>query len=713
MKMRTLVFDIECYINYFLASLKDIETGDYWEYEMYNDELAPGSRTDLENLLRHNKIITFNGIKYDMLVTTLFLEGKGNIDLKKASDDIIMNRLMPWDFERKHGVSVGDYDHIDIIELAKGQASLKLYGARLGAQKLQDLPIEPDSPIMPDQPPLMRKYCRNDLELTELLFREVEGGINLRQAMSEEYEIDLRSKSDAQIAEQVINSEYYKIERKKLQKVDAEKSYKYVPPNFVFFQTEQFKHLLNIAATVDFNIDKNGNVEMPLALHKVIEVGDKGYQMGIGGLHSVDEGGSFYSNDDYTLIDIDVTSYYPNCILNANLVPKHIGQTFTTIYQSILDKRVDAKKKMKGLDKNSDEYKHWDTIQGSLKITINGLFGKFGNKYSKVYSPDLMFHTTVTGQLCLFMLIEQFNIKGIQVVSANTDGIVIRIHNNDRDYLTQLIQWWEKSTGFNMEYNYYKSIHFRDVNNYMAVTEDGYTKGKGIFTKVSLDKNPANPIIGDAVKEYIVNGTDPYTYITECKDIHKFLEVRTVKGGAVKDGNYLGKAIRWYHSASTDTPIEYKTNGNQVANSERSTPLMDLPANGWMPSDIDHDWYLRKVYETFDLIKVDYRYYFINRDGVAFTEPNKFKREYRLSDPFVKELSRSEWVKTKLDDVLKNDKSNEVKPEYKEKLEQHGWITYYDKNRWVKLNHLINEPGFESMVMSMRKALNRCKSQGA
>ena len=35
------------------------------------------------------------------------------------------------------------FDHIDIMPLPIGQASLKIYGGRLHAPKLQDLPIEP------------------------------------------------------------------------------------------------------------------------------------------------------------------------------------------------------------------------------------------------------------------------------------------------------------------------------------------------------------------------------------------------------------------------------------------------------------------------------------------------------------------------------------------------------------------------------------------
>ena len=70
------------------------------------------------------------------------------------------------------------------------------------------------------------------------------------------------------------------------------------------------------------------------------------------------------------------------------------------IYQSIVKRRLEAKAK-------------GDTVTAdSLKITVNGSFGKFGSKYSFLYSPDLLINTTLTGQLTLLMLIEMITLAG-------------------------------------------------------------------------------------------------------------------------------------------------------------------------------------------------------------------------------------------------------------------------------------------------------------
>ena len=103
-------------------------------------------------------------------------------------------------------------DHIDLMEVAPLKASLKIYGGRLHVPKMQELPFHPDLVLTPDQITCVRWYCINsDLTATAFLYMELEPQIKLREQMSVKYGIDLRSKSDAQIAEAVINTEYRRL----------------------------------------------------------------------------------------------------------------------------------------------------------------------------------------------------------------------------------------------------------------------------------------------------------------------------------------------------------------------------------------------------------------------------------------------------------------------------------------------------------------------
>lgn len=288
------------------------------------------------------------------------------------------------------------------------------------------------------------------------------------------------------------------------------------------------------------------------------------------------------------------------------------------------------------------------TVADSLKITINGSFGKLGSKWSTLYSPDLMIQVTITGQLALLMLIESIELAGIRVVSGNTDGIVIKCPKSKIDKLNEIVKWWESVTKFDTEDTHYSAVYSRDVNNYIAFKPNGSAKLKGAYAPAGLQKNPNNEICVEAVVAYLKDGTPISKTITECEDIRKFVTVRSVTGGGekvesyaevddwvlvvdkgTKDNvwmrqawldagrspddqggggavlrksrpgpvivanhtTYLGKAIRWYYGAGERGAIIYKKNGNKVPRSEGAVPLMNLPDQ--FPSNVDYNWYIR------------------------------------------------------------------------------------------------------------------------
>ncbi|MBZ4284144.1 hypothetical protein LAJ55_15175, partial [Streptococcus pneumoniae] len=69
---------------------------------------------------------------------------------------------------------------------------------------LQDLPFKPESSISLFDRCALREYCANDLSITRDLYETFTEQLALRESMSAEYKVDLRSKSDAQIAESVM-----------------------------------------------------------------------------------------------------------------------------------------------------------------------------------------------------------------------------------------------------------------------------------------------------------------------------------------------------------------------------------------------------------------------------------------------------------------------------------------------------------------------------
>ena len=576
------VFDLECYRDYFLIALKNVYSRQIESYEFY-----PGIEPDYERIktsLTTKQLISFNGINYDIPLLRLFFANNDNATLKKASDAIIVENMRPWELETMYGGADFHPDHIDLIEVAPGMVGLKLYGGRMHSQRLQDLPIDPAANITPADRPVLKDYCINDLNTTIDMYFQLKPQIDLRVAMSTKYDIDLRSKSDAQIAEAVIRQEVQKKVGRKIYRPDISPDYtfKYRIPEFISFTAPGMQKVLEIIRNATFTINEKGSVELPQIFESMrICIGSGTYTMGIGGLHSNESCSSHVSDENVFLKDRDVTSYYPSIILNQSLYPAHMGEAFLEVYQGIVSQRIEAKRTG---DKVTNE---------AMKIMINGSFGKFGSKWSVLYSPDLLIQTTVTGQLALLMLIENIELAGFTVVSANTDGIVIKGYESRVEDLNGVISYWEAVTGFNTEETEYRALYSKDVNNYVAIKPSGEVKLKGLYAPAGMQKNVTNSICVEAVIEYLRSGIPVPTTIMGCSDVRKFITIRQVNGGAKYDDQYLGKAVRWYYRKGEARSIRYAANNNKVARSDGAFPLMELPPA--LPQDVDYDWYIKEA----------------------------------------------------------------------------------------------------------------------
>lgn len=582
--MIQLFLDIEVYRNYFLAAFMN-RNKQVKRFEIFENDLSSFPAGEVLTLLENPdvEIVTFNGNSYDIPILTFALVSQNTEEIKSASDRVISRDIKPWVFYRNEGLREPNVNHIDLIEVAPGTVGLKLYGGRIGVQKLQELPIHHDATITQDQVPVLRKYNRNDTILTMDLYDSLKKQIDLRRAMSAEYGVDLRSKSDAQIAEAVLKAEFARLTGTAVSRKEISySSFFYDAPKYVRFATQELKDVLEVVTSAKMVIDEDtGHVAMPDEIAKLkIKIGDSTYKIGIGGLHSQESEVAHFSDENVLLVDRDVESYYPRMMLNMNMQPGGFGEHFNTIYGKILDERLEAK------------HAGDDVKSSSLKIVLNGTFGKTSSPYSALYEPRFMIRTTLTGQLTILMLIEALECAGIPVVSANTDGIVIKCPRNKRSDMTYIISRWERHTGLKTEETTYRALYSRDVNNYIAIKEDGSAKAKGVYAKVSLSKNPQNPICAEAVTKFLTEGVSVDKTVRACADIRKFLTLRTVNGGAVKDDEEIGKIVRWYYAKGVEGAIFYKTNGNMVPRSEGAKPLMDLPDE--FPSDVDYDWYIRE-----------------------------------------------------------------------------------------------------------------------
>ena len=636
------VFDVEIIGHHapvFLVCTHVVETGEHEAFWWHKYEHMDRLRKRIES--GEHTWVSFNGNHFDAPLVSAALNGKDAHLLKQMAEDIIAENGKSWQMSERYDYENIEFDHIDLMEVSPGvKISLKTFAGRLHYKTLMDMPFEHNQDLTDEQLPVVEEYCFNDVGVTTELFGELHAEVELRKEMSDEHDIDLRSKSDAQVAEAILK----KVADIRGKRAEQPTRATYTAPSFIQTESDVINDLKDRLERHSFRINPaNGVIDTPAFLADPISLCSGKYRCGIGGLHSTHEHRVHaQASEDLLISDWDVASYYPNIMLKAGLTPRlagGAGERFIAAYRDIYDKRMEAKRA--GNKK----------IANALKISLNGTFGKLGSPYCSFYSPDLMLAVTLTGQLNLLTLIYdiEFNPE-IRVLSANTDGITVAYPPKHRDRILRMIEENAKRTGFEYEETSYKSISFKDVNNYIAITTDGKAKRKGLYAESGLMKNPTMEVCSNLAVDYLKDGVHPKDQIAKYTDVRDFVAVRNVRGGGVqptssvevddwvlvedhgnkfniwmrqkdldegkshwdqsgggcmirksrpkpvieyRGGVPFGRIARWYMTTENIPPITYVGSGNKVPKTDGAKLCMTLPDE--LPTDLDIDWYVNEA----------------------------------------------------------------------------------------------------------------------
>lgn len=184
------------------------------------------------------------------------------------------------------------------------------------------------------------------------------------------------------------------------------------------------------------------------------------FDFGVGGIHGSIENKRVVSNSKWAIVDLDVSSFYPNIAISNQLYPEHLSPVFCDVYKSLYIQR-------KSYGKKTAE-------NAMLKLALNGTYGKSNDKYSVFYDPKFTMSITVNGQLTLCLLIDMFYSNNIEfkMVMANTDGITICVTHDDNNRLMNIVKQWENLVKLEMERTDYEKMFIRDVNSYIGVCKE-------------------------------------------------------------------------------------------------------------------------------------------------------------------------------------------------------------------------------------------------
>ncbi len=347
-------YDTECYPNYWLLKFKVRQALVYSYSLRFGQTFSIEQRQAIQRLFDLFTTVSFNGNYYDVPMICAALQGLDPTQLRMINDRIILEKVKPWELGLPEWKPA---DHIDIIEVAPGTGSQKQYAGRIHQKRIWDLPYPVDTMLTDQQIDTVDLYCENDLADLQGLYEALKPQLDQREGLGARYGLDLRSKSDAQLAEAVLKYRCEQALGRKLYKPDINwyLQFKYQVPAYIQYALPQLQRALEIVRNSTFGIRPPASMRiegfetgkcivMPVDLEGLtIKINNTTYKLGVGGIHSQEEKAVHVSDEHTILIDNDVASYYPTLILNSGAWPAALGEQFLVEYANIKSARLQAK----------------------------------------------------------------------------------------------------------------------------------------------------------------------------------------------------------------------------------------------------------------------------------------------------------------------------------------------------------------------------------
>lgn len=337
-----------------------------------------------------------------------------------------------------------------------------------------------DRYIIDEWIPDMMHYNLNDVYIVCEIVRLNPDEIKSRYAVSKTYQVDVLNSSRSKTADTLFEKFYSKfsgLDPSQWKGKSTERtamSFKKVIFPFIKFKTPELQALLTeLYNTTIYRTSKD-------AFSKEVTIGNVTYNLATGGLHSQDrpmeiwsttEFGSFTSPTGgqrrFTIYHYDVASYYPSIMADHSVYPEHMNKgAFVGLIKWMRDTRVTVKHSNEAVIDGIPK----DVLALVLKIVINSIYGKFGFEKGDLYDRLAVLRVTVNGQLMLLMLCEALELEGISIVSANTDGIMVKVYEDQEDKFNEISDWWRNETKMKADSDIVHCLIARDVEIICVVT---------------------------------------------------------------------------------------------------------------------------------------------------------------------------------------------------------------------------------------------------
>ena len=617
--MRThWVMDYETLSNCFIGVFEGIKSEDQEVFVVHE------SRNDIKELVEfldrniyyEEWHVSFNGLGFDSQITESIIRNKEWL-IEQSPEKIakfIYGKAQDVIYKQNNGefleYSPRDLSirQLDVFKLnhwdnnAK-RSSLKWIQYTMDWANIIDMPIRHTEHIVEEQIPEIIRYCINDVKSTKQIMNLSKSQIELRRTLTEEYGIDLYSASEPRISKELFllflsqKTGIKKWDLKQMRTHRARITVKNIILPYIEFKTATFQNLLKkFQEVVIYPGETKGGFKYSVQ-YKGVKT-----DYGLGGIHGARSTRVYESTEDMVILTSDVTSFYPNLAIRNKWAPAHLEQDdFCDLYEWFFEERKKIPKK--------------DPKNYVYKIILNSTYGLSNDENSFLYDPEFTMRITINGQLSLTMLYEMIceEIPNAIPLMQNTDGLETMIPREYVDKYMDICKRWEDITQLQLEHDTYSKIILGDVNNYIAITEDGKSKCKGRFEydNLALHKNKSFLIIPKAIHAYFVDGIKPEDFLAQNQNIFDYCGGVKIKGDwsfyehHIVNGEYIVKplqhTIRYFVSKSGSKIIKKNnTDGREIqveAGKWMQTILINYTEREFSEYDINYDYYLENIYK--------------------------------------------------------------------------------------------------------------------
>lgn len=475
--------------------------------------------------------------------------------------------------------------------------------------------------ILPKYVKPMLHYNKNDVYLVCEIARQKPDEIKLRYSLGAAFNLNLLCAARSSIADKLLYKFYSErsglsIDKfKDLRTQRTALSFNKIIFPHICFKTKQLQDLLeDMKKVVIYRTNKD-------AFEKVIQFYGTTYTIATGGLHSQDKPAVLTSTDKYTYVHYDISSFYPSVMVAYNIAPKHLNNNvFVKMVDYIRLTRIKCKH-TEDKDGLIVAGVHNKLAAEALKIVINAIYGKFGFEMFFLFDRFAQMQVTINGQLMVMMVVEALELDGIHVVSANTDGIIVKLHKDKEEDFKRITDDWCAQNKLSADSERYKLFVTRDINNYFDIQSNDKVEYKGSLDPKQylkdLKKGYDMPVVAKAVFEYFAHGISVMETLRNHKDILDFCKTQNVgkqfevvyqkvENGKVID-IHSQRHVRFYVSTKGVIIMKENVNSNQrsvLASGKPVIILNKLDDKDISLRNIDYKYYYEEAYKIINPIKL-------------------------------------------------------------------------------------------------------------